>query len=102
MENREKSSTGWFYGFKLHILINSLGGIINLKVTSANVDDMSVIEALTLDLKGILLGDKGCLSKAKIEAQVARGLKLLTSSRKNMKDIVLKTSQEKELLSRRV
>ena len=58
LENRGKSSTGWFYGFKLHILINSLGEIINLKVTSANIHDVAVLEALPLELKGILLGDK--------------------------------------------
>ena len=56
-------STGWFYGFKLHIVINSLGEIINLKVTSGNVHDVAIIETLTLELKGILLGDKGYLSK---------------------------------------
>lgn len=101
LANRGKSSTGWFYGFKLHIVINSLGEIINLKVTSGNVHDVAVIEALTLDLKGILLGDKGYLSKAKTEALAARGLKLLTPSRKNMKHVELRIPQEKELLSRR-
>lgn len=101
LANRGKSSTGWFYGFKLHIVINSLGEIINLKVTSGNVHDVAVMEALTLELKGILLGDKGYLSKTKVEALAARGLKLLTPSRKNMKHAQPKASHEKELLSRR-
>lgn len=56
---------------------------------------------VSLELKGILLGDKGYLSKAKTEALAARGLKLLTPSRKNMKHIELRTPQENELLSRR-
>ncbi|PCS24123.1 Mobile element protein [Candidatus Enterovibrio escicola] len=30
---------GWFYGFKLHPTINDQGGIISVKVTTANVDD---------------------------------------------------------------
>ena len=47
LANRGKSSTGWFYVFKLHIVINNLGQIINLKVTSANVHNVLVIEALT-------------------------------------------------------
>lgn len=68
-------------------------------VTSGNVHDVAVMEALTLELKGILLGDKGYLSKTKVEALAARGLR--TSSRKNMKHAQPKTSHEKELLSRR-
>lgn len=101
LASRGKSSTGWFYGFKLHLVINNLGEIINLKVTSGNVHDVSVLEALTLELKGVLLGDKGYLSKAKTEILAARGLKLLTPVRKLMKNAKLKTQQEKELLSRR-
>ena len=80
-------------------MINSLGEFINLEVTSANVHDVAVLEALTLELKGILLCDKGYLSKTKTKALEARGLKLLTPSRKNMKHVELKTPQEKELLS---
>jgi hypothetical protein len=101
LANRGKSSTGWFYGFKLHLVINNLGEIINLKVTSGNVHDVSVLEAITLELKGVLLGDKGYLSKAKTEILAARGLKLLTPVRKSMKNAKPKTQQEKELLSRR-
>ena len=52
LENRGKSSTGWLYGFKLHVVINNLGEIINFKVTSANIHDVSVIEALTFRFKG--------------------------------------------------
>lgn len=101
LAGRGKSSTGWFYGFKVHIVINNLGEIINLKITSGSVHDVAVLESLTQELKGILLGDKGYLSKAKTEALAARGLKLLTPSRKNMKHVELRTPQEKELLSRR-
>ncbi len=101
LANRGKSSTGWFYGFKLHLVINNLGEVINLKVTSANVHDVAVLEELTSKFKGILLGDKGYLSKTKKEALIARGLKLLTPSRRNMKQKELHTLLEKQLLSRR-
>lgn len=101
LANRGKSSTGWFYGFKLHIVINNLGEIINIKVTSGNIHDVAVLESLTKELKGILLGDKGYLSKAKTEALAARGLKILTPSRKNMKNKPLQTEEEKKLLGRR-
>ncbi|WP_039624083.1 IS982 family transposase, partial [Acinetobacter harbinensis] len=62
LAGRGKSSTGWFYGFKVHIVINNLGEIINLKITSGSVHDVAVLESLTKELKGILLGDKGYLS----------------------------------------
>ncbi|RZG71163.1 IS982 family transposase, partial [Acinetobacter sp. WCHAc060033] len=45
--------------------------------------------------------DKGYLSRTKKEALIARGLKLLTPSRKNMKQKDSKTLLEKQLLSRR-
>ena len=101
LANRGKSSTGWFYGFKLHLIINHLGEIVNLKITSGNIHDVAVLESLTKDLKGILLGDKGYLGKEKAEVLAARGLKILTPSRKNMKNKPIQTEEEKQLLSRR-
>ena len=50
--------------------------------------------SLTQELKGILLGDKGYLSKAKAEALAARGLKILTPSRRNMKNKPIQTEEE--------
>ncbi len=35
---RGKSSTGWFYGFKLHAVINHQGELLAIKVTPGNVD----------------------------------------------------------------
>ena len=101
LANRGKSSTGWFYGLKLHMVINHLGGIINLKLTSGNVHDVAVLESLTQELKGILLGDKGYLSKAKTDALAKRGLKLLTPARRNMKNKPIRTEEEKQLLCKR-
>lgn len=51
LAGRGKSSTGWFYGFKVHIVINNLGEIINLKITSGSVHDVAVLESLTQELK---------------------------------------------------
>ena len=101
LAGRGKSSTGWFYGFKLHLIINNLGEIINLNITSGNVHDVAVLESLTKELKGILLADKGYLSKVKAEALAARGLKILTPSRKNMKNKPIHSEEEKQLLCRR-
>ncbi|MGA8883640.1 MAG: transposase [Acinetobacter sp.] len=40
---RGKSSIGWFHGFKLHIVINQLGEIINIAFTSGNVHDAKIL-----------------------------------------------------------
>lgn len=101
LADRGKSSTGWFYGFKLHIVINHLGEIINLKVTAGNIHDVKVLEALTQELKGILLGDKGYLSKKKADILAKRGLKILTPTRNNMKTTPDYSEEEKQLLCRR-
>jgi hypothetical protein len=36
---RGKYSTGWFYGFKLHLLVDDCGEILSFQVTRGNVDD---------------------------------------------------------------
>ena len=41
-----------FMVFKLHLVINNLGEIINLKLTSGNVHDVAILESLTQELKG--------------------------------------------------
>lgn len=60
-----------------------------------------MLDSLTQELKEILLGDKGYLSKAKAEALAARGMKILTPSRRNMKNKPIQTEEEKQLLCRR-
>ena len=34
-----KSTIGWFYGFKLHSIINDNGEILNFTITQTNIDD---------------------------------------------------------------
>ena len=63
LAGRGKSSTGWFYGFKLHLVINNLGEIINLKLTSGNVHDVAILESLTQELGGV---SKSMLKKSRL------------------------------------
>ena len=62
---RGKSSTGWFYGFKLHLIVNEVGDIISFIFTAGNTDDRnpSLMTKLTKNISGKLFGDKGYLSK---------------------------------------
>lgn len=99
---RGKSSTGWFYGFKLHITINENGEILTFFITTGDVDDRDekLINILTKDLSGKLFGDKGYLSQKLFEKLFSRGLQLITKLKKNMKNKLIPL-QDKLLLRKR-
>lgn len=86
---RGKSSVGWFYGFKLHLVVNERGELVALYVTPGNVDDRKPVPHLTKALWGKLFGDKGYISQALFDELFAHGLQLITSIRKNMKPRLL-------------
>jgi len=91
MAQRGKSSTGWFYGFKLHLLVNEVGEIVNFVFTKGNVDDRnsSLMDKLTSNIKGKLFGDKGYLSKKLFDELFAKGIQLITKVKRNMKNILM-------------
>lgn len=81
-----KSSTGWFYGFKLHLLINDRGEIVNWTITAGNVADNNpaLLQKLLSGLSGICLGDKGYLTSL-FEWFYQHKLHLVTKPKRNMK-----------------
>ena len=81
-----KSSMGWFFGFKLHLVVNDQGEILAFTITPGNVDDRKPLPALTKQLVGKLFGDKGYISSKLGEELLARGLHLITTTKKNMKN----------------
>jgi hypothetical protein len=86
---RGKVSTGWFFGFKLHIVINDRGELMNFGLTQGNIDDRSVLQHLVRKLRGWLFGDRGYISKKLSESLAAQGLELITKVKSNMKDKIL-------------
>jgi len=96
---RDKSSTGWYYGFKLHLAVNEKGEILGFYLTAANVDERQTTDWITHRLWGKLIGDRGYLSQTLFERLMARGLKLITKLRRNMKNRLL--SMEEKLLLRK-
>jgi len=97
---RGKTTMGWFFGFKLHLVINNQGQIMALKITKGNVDDRVPVTGMTKDLKGIVAADKGYLSKKLFAELYAKGLKLITGIRKDMKNYLMPL-QEKIFLRKR-
>ncbi len=65
LASRGKSSTGWFYGLKLHLVINQLGQVMNFLITPASVADNNetVLRRLLKKLTGKCYADKGYISK---------------------------------------
>ena len=82
-----KSTMGWFFGFKLHLIINDKGELLSFYLTKGNVDDRNIelMTAMTKDVFGKLFGDKGYISKALAELLFQDGIQLITKVRKNMK-----------------
>lgn len=82
-----KSSTGWFYGFKLHLVIHDRGELLNLCLTPGNVDDRNwnVMKHLTKDIFGKVFADKGYVSKKRFEELLERDVELITKQKRNAK-----------------
>lgn len=93
---RGQCSIGWFYGFKLHLIINDKGEILSFYLTKGNVDDRNVklMASMTQDIFGKLSGDKGYISKALADLLWGNGIQMITKPRKNMKDFNISRSDK--------
>ena len=84
---RGKTSTGWFFGFKLHLVFNDCGELLNLVLTPGNVDDRKPVPRLVRRLFGKLFGDKGYLSQKLFEELLKTfHVQLITGIRSKMKN----------------
>jgi Transposase DDE domain len=88
--SRGQTSCGWFFGFKIHLVVNHIGQIVRFAFTTGSKMDNnpSVLTHLMDNLKGKCFGDKGYLS-ALFEQFYNHGLKLITKIRKNMKNVLV-------------
>jgi len=90
LAQRGKSSTGWFFGFKLHLIINDHGDLLGVRLTPGNVDDRLPVPEMANGLFGKLFGDRGYISQALRDTLKQQGVELITKLRKNMKPKLLK------------
>jgi len=97
-----KSTMGFFFGFKLHLIVNDKGEILNFVITQGNVDDRQPLknERFMEVITGKLYGDKGYLSKELTNMLFVDGLHLITSIRNNMKNCLMEL-KDKILLRKR-
>jgi hypothetical protein len=98
---RGKSSMGWFFGFKLHLVFNDCGELLNTALTPGNTDDRKPVPNLVKDLFGKLFGDKGYLSQALFEKLLREfDIQLITKLKSNMKNRLMNWA-DKLLLRKR-
>ena len=91
MATKGKSTIGWFFGFKLHLVINDKGEIIQFLITQAHVDDRDPLNNKRFHEKifGKLFADKGYISKDLFEHLFVDNIHLITKIRKNMKNALM-------------
>jgi len=97
-----KSTMGYFHGFKLHLVVNDKGQILNFVITQGHVDDREPLknQSFIKSLKGKLYADKGYISKTLTQVLFLDGLHLITSIRNNMKNVLMEL-KDKILLRKR-
>lgn len=101
LASRGKTSTGWFFGFKLHLVVNDQGEILRFCLTPGNIDDRKPVPHLAKQLFGKLFGDKGYISQPLAQSlREMFDLQLITKLRKNMKNQLM-TWSDRILLRRR-
>lgn len=83
---RGKTSTGWFYGFKVHIIVSDTGEILAWQITLGNVDDRQPVPSMTRRLWGKLFGDRGYISQKLTRLLGEENIQLITKIKKNMKN----------------
>ena len=99
---RGKSTIGYFYGFKLHLIINEMGQILDFQITQANVDDRQPLKTGNLLKKiwGKLYGDKGYVSRQLSDLLFHDGIHFVTGIRRNMKNQLMEL-RDKIMLRKR-
>lgn len=96
-----RTSVSWFFGLKLHLVLNDTGELVAFKITQGHRDDGKQAKSLFKSLQGLALGDKGYICKKLFHQLHTQGLKLMTRYRKNMKNKSEINSYERQLLNQR-
>ena len=95
---------GWFFGFKLHLICNEKGELLNFMITPGDIDDRKPLEykAFVDFIYGRLVGDKGYISKNLFNRLFVDGIQLITKLKSNMKGSIMKISDRLLLRKRAI
>lgn len=87
LAERGKTSVDWFYGFKLHLVVNEFGELLNFQLTPGNVDDRQPIQDLLSSIFGKVFADKGYVSASLAQELLeSLGIEFFAKPRRNMKN----------------
>lgn len=97
---RGKTSVDWFFGFKLHLVVNDQGELLNIQITPGNTDDRKPVEALLQALYGKVFADRGYVSKALAQQLFETyGIEFFAKPRRSMKNYLMRLTDK--LLARK-
>ncbi len=95
---------GWYFGFKLHLIINKNMDIVSFKFTNGSTSDIDALDSKMLrGIAGYLIGDKGYLGLRKAKELKNYNISLITKVRKNMKQtpiskVILKMLKRRQIV----
>lgn len=81
-----KTTVGWFFGFKLHLVINHRAEIVAFRLTSGNVNDRVPVPQMLKGMKGKAYGDRGYTGQKLFKTLIDNGVLLFSKLQKNMKN----------------
>jgi IS5 family transposase len=97
---KSKTTKGWFFGLKLHMIINASGELIKVCFTPGNRDDRKGLQAMASGLSGKIFADRGYIGKEFAETLAEQGIQLITRLKRGMKNILMPLSDKIMLLRR--
>jgi hypothetical protein len=97
---RGKGSTGWCFGFKLHLVVSDTGQLLAVYLTPANRHELKALPQLVKRLFGKLFGDRAYLSQSMFTHLMDQGIQLITKLKSNMKNKLM-VMTDKLLLRKR-
>lgn len=97
---RSKTTKGWFYGLKLHLVINLEGSIVKASFSSGNKDDRKHFCSMTEGIFGKVFGDRGYISKKVFNDLWDEDIQLITRVKQGMKNMLLSITDKLLLLKR--
>lgn len=97
---RGKTSVGWFYGYKLHLVVSDRGELLNITLTPGNTDDRKPVMDLLSVLSGKVFADRGYVSK-KLAKQLLEdfNIEFFAKPKRNMKNKLMRLTDK--LLTRK-
>lgn len=100
LAKRSKTTKGWFYGVKLHLIINLEGSLVKASFSYGNKDDRKALRTMTKGIFGKVFGDRGYVSKELFNELMKENIQLITGIKRGMKNILMPIMDKIFLLKR--